>query len=156
MMCRLVQRRLPLYTAGLLNEREAWRVEAHLAACTACREEVGLYLALDSAILAARVLPDAERTRALLAQLELERTWRRWSGRFLQQTLLQLAGILIAGSGIYAILTANLPDRVKTLAGEAGIPATFTTSATLAVLFVLLLVITCGVLFAMHRLLERA
>jgi len=156
MICRLVQRRLPLYTAGLLTERDAWRVEAHLAACATCREEARQYFTLDSRVLSTRVPPDAERTRALLAQLELERTWRRWSGRFLRQTLLQLAGILIAGSGIYALLAANLPARATRLAGEAGIPAALTTSATLAVLFVLLLVITSGILFAMHRLLERA
>jgi nitrate reductase gamma subunit len=82
--------------------------------------------------------------------------WRRWSGGFLRQSLLQIGGIIIVTIGLYAVLAANLSVRAARLAGEWGVSSHFTQSMVTAILLAGLITLAGAVLFAMHRLLERA
>jgi anti-sigma factor RsiW len=110
---------LPLHAAGALDPDEAARVEAHLAACAACRREA----ALDAeALLLAKLPPpsDAERRavadvprRALAALHAADRRRSRWKP--------VAAGIGVAAAALLAILAPAMLQRAPELPRTATV-----------------------------------
>ncbi len=77
-----VQELLPLYAAGTLDPAQRRQVEAHLAACAECREELSLWQSIGAAVTAEdRALPAPP---AALVDRALARTHRRRSNILLR------------------------------------------------------------------------
>jgi anti-sigma factor RsiW len=122
--CRDFDLLLSLHATGALDAAEAARVEAHLAACAACRAEV----AADREALSAATLPpvsEAERRavasvpgRALAALHRGERRRSGWKR--------VAAAVAVAAAAFLAILAPALLRRTP----EVPVPAGATAAAT--------------------------
>ncbi len=148
-----IEERLPLYAAGQLNSAEQAEIEAHLASCAACREELALWKAVSAEIVAsdrALAAPPVLAQRALQqvrGRKRLNRAfWRTWQLLHAQTFLVQretwpasaavlVLGVIVAllsnqAGVIYFIAPLVAASTVAMLSGREHDPAYELTVAT--------------------------
>jgi len=117
---------LGAYVLGSLDGAERSRVDAHLAGCASCRDELASYAALPGLmsrlsaeeVLADLLTPSGSLLPRTLAMVELERAagrerLRRWRGAALGVTALSAAGALAAVLMLPGT-TSPAPDGART------------------------------------------
>ena len=116
--------RIDAYVEGLLDARERAHVDAHLAGCDRCRDEVAAMRSLLSAMraLPRDIAPDIDLRpgiRAALREREQAEQRRRWS-RSLRVPLAAAAVLLVAvTAGVTSLLLADR-ESVRLTAEEAS------------------------------------
>ena len=124
-----LRRSLASYVLGALGPAERRELEAHLAGCTDCREELASYAGLPGLLsrlelaeaVGATLLPPPSLLPSVLAAVESERSGRR---RSLSRWRLTAAGLAVAAAvtGVLALIGGpSAPASERPLVAAAGV-----------------------------------
>ena len=106
-----IRDRLPEYVHGTLGAAERAQIEAHLAGCTACRDEVALLRTVRAGVLRRTPVVDTARVAAaVIASRPVPRTRREFSrmpGRMPQYARLAAAAVLVIATGAIGYLAGR-------------------------------------------------
>ncbi len=104
MNCRQAQKQLADYSAGFIEGARRERLQAHLAACPACREVLAQLHTLDQLVAGEPLSADEALVHRIMAQVQDADILRRWRRRWLLDSLGPIAAALSLGAAMILIV----------------------------------------------------
>jgi len=101
--CRQARKQLADYSAGFSQGKRRTRLQAHLAACPACREHLAQLRALDQLLAGESVSADEALVHRIMAQVQDAEIIRRWRRRWLLDSLGPIAAAASLGAAMIVI-----------------------------------------------------
>jgi len=102
--CQQAQEQLADYSAGFIEGAHRERLQAHLAACPACREPLAQLRTLDQLVAGESLSADEALVHRIMAQVQEAEILRRWRRRWLLDSLGPIAAALSLGAAMILIV----------------------------------------------------
>jgi len=113
--CRQAQAQLTDYSAGFIRGERRERLQAHLAACPACREHLAQLRTLDQLLAGESVSADEALVQRIMAQVQEADIIRRWQRRWLLDSLGPIAATLSLGAAMIVIAQPHAAEWTAAL-----------------------------------------
>jgi len=101
--CEQAQKQLAAYSAGFIRGKRCTCLQAHLAACPACRERLAQLHALDRLLAGESLSADEALVHRIIAQVQEADILHRWRRRWLLDSLGPIAAALSLGATMIVI-----------------------------------------------------
>jgi len=113
--CEQAQKQLADYSAGFLRGKRRARLQAHLAACPACREHLAQLRALDQLLAGESLSADKALVHRIMAQVQDAEILCKWRRRWLLDSLGPIAAAVSLGAAMIVIVQPHAAEWTAAL-----------------------------------------